>query len=484
MAHIGELVGISSRSAQRFTHRFNSAQLAGKARSEASTLRKVRSLERRRMQCYLALMLADITALVVGFGIAGAIYLGDFAAPQPMLQMQLLLPLFLTVGLYNGAYCLAALERPLHSMLHVIAALVLAALALIFMAFYTKTGDAFSRMVLSMGVVFSSVMLAFARSLMRHFIAWRCGPIVQNLLIIDDDGPPLCIAGAYRITADAHRLVPSLDNPATLDLVGRYLRNMDKVVVTCPPERRVAWAMILKCMSVEGEILDDAVTAMGALGARRRGRHGTLLVAQKSLGLRSQAVKRAFDLAVAIPALILLAPLMVTVALLIKLEDRGPVLFVQRRMGQSNRFFHILKFRSMRVDRHDADGDQSATHGDARVTSIGRFIRRTSIDELPQLFNVLGGSMSLVGPRPHALGSCAGEKLFWEVDVRYWQRHTLKPGLTGLAQIRGFRGATATEADLTGRLQSDLQYLNGWSLWRDIAITCATVRVVCHERAF
>ena len=121
---------------------------------------------------------------------------------------------------------------------------------------------------------------------------------------------------------------------------------------------------------------------------------------------------------------------------------------------------------------------------DDRVTRVGRFIRRTSLDELPQLFNVLTGDMSLVGPRPHALGSRAGGKLFWEIDSRYWHRHALKPGLTGLAQVRGHRGATENEKHLTDRLRADLEYLNEWSPWRDVLILLTTVKVMIHDRAF
>jgi lipopolysaccharide/colanic/teichoic acid biosynthesis glycosyltransferase len=111
-------------------------------------------------------------------------------------------------------------------------------------------------------------------------------------------------------------------------------------------------------------------------------------------------------------------------------------------------------------------------------------LRRTSIDEFPQLFNVLLGDMSLVGPRPHAIGSQAGDKLFWEVDRRYWQRHSLKPGMSGLAQVRGFRGATDTERDLEDRLQSDLEYVEGWTIMRDIKIIVQTLGVLVHERAY
>lgn len=111
-------------------------------------------------------------------------------------------------------------------------------------------------------------------------------------------------------------------------------------------------------------------------------------------------------------------------------------------------------------------------------------MRRTSIDELPQLLNVLKGDMSIVGPRPHAIGSQANNKYFWEVDRMYWQRHSLKPGLTGLAQVRGHRGATEVEKDLTDRLQSDLEYIAGWSLRRDIGIVLRTVMVLKHDNAY
>lgn len=153
-------------------------------------------------------------------------------------------------------------------------------------------------------------------------------------------------------------------------------------------------------------------------------------------------------------------------------------------MGRGNRFFDMYKFRSMTEALSDSEGSVSTAKQDMRTTRVGRFIRRTSIDELPQLFNVLLGDMSLVGPRPHAIGSQAGDKLFWEVDSRYWHRHSLKPGLSGLAQVRGYRGATELESDLVQRLQSDLEYLEGWTILRDIRILFLTLGVLVHDRAF
>jgi lipopolysaccharide/colanic/teichoic acid biosynthesis glycosyltransferase len=138
----------------------------------------------------------------------------------------------------------------------------------------------------------------------------------------------------------------------------------------------------------------------------------------------------------------------------------------------------------MRSDATDAVGERSATRNDDRITRVGALIRRTSIDELPQLLNVLKGDMSLVGPRPHALGSLAGEELFWEVSETYWVRHALKPGITGLAQVRGHRGATAAAEDLQVRLRSDLEYLMNWSLSLDLLILVRTCGVLFHKNAF
>ncbi|MEV5033534.1 sugar transferase [Sphingobium sp. LMC3-1-1.1] len=190
------------------------------------------------------------------------------------------------------------------------------------------------------------------------------------------------------------------------------------------------------------------------------------------------------DLIVTVPLLIGLLPLMIAVAIAIKLDSPGPVFFRQQRIGRGNTLFSILKFRSMKAERCDLDGVRSASRTDDRTTRVGRIIRRTSIDELPQLINVILGEMSLVGPRPHAIGSTAEDILFWRIDHQYWKRHALKPGITGLAQIRGFRGATETRADILRRVEADLEYMNGWSLMRDIVILFGTIQILMHRNAF
>ncbi len=442
------------------------------------------SLERRRLQSYLGIMLGDIVAIFAGFALAGYLYLGWKGANSSAVQAQLLLPIFLTIALYNGSYALGVLMRPYLGMIRSAFALFLAAAALVFIAFYTKSSADFSRVAFTIGVLFSGLMLIWTRAQMRSFVAWRCGSHVMNELVIDDGGPHVDLPGVTRISAAAHGLVPDLGDPHAMDRIGLTLCNMDRVVVSCPPERRGAWAIIFKGANIAGEVLDDAVVELGAQGAREAGGHGWLLVSSGPLGLRARAAKRLFDICLAGGALLLLSPVMLAVALAILIEDGRPVLFFQRRVGRGNRFFAIAKFRSMTNGETDGDGHVSTAREDQRITRVGRFIRRTSIDELPQLFNVLRGDMSLVGPRPHAIGSQAGDKLFWEVDTRYWQRHSLRPGLSGLAQVRGLRGATEQESDLANRLQADLEYLEGWSIWRDIRIIFLTLRVVMHEQAF
>lgn len=444
----------------------------------------VQPLERRRLQAYLVQMLGDIVAIFVGFGASGYLYLGADGISQAGLLAQLLLPVFLTVALYNGAYALSTLRSAQTGAMRGLGALAISAAVVVFITFYTKSSAEFSRVLFTAGVLLSGLVLIWTRAQLRAFVRWRCGERLINELLIDDGGPAIALPGAYRVDARSLRLVPALDNPAQLNRIGALLQAIDRVVISCPPERRAAWATILKGASIDGEVLDPGVAALGAHGARVIDGQGFLRVSIGPLGLRARAAKRLFDLVLAGGGLILLSPLLLLVAIAILIENGSPVLFVQRRVGRGNRFFNMYKFRSMRSGQSDGAGQLSTRRDDDRITRVGRLIRRTSIDELPQLFNVLRGEMSLVGPRPHALGSQAGEKLFWEVDERYWERHALKPGLTGLAQIRGLRGATEREEDLAERLEFDLEYLNGWSLWRDLWIVARTIRVLAHDRAF
>lgn len=460
------------------------ARAISRTRARSAVMPLMPALHQRRLQCQLVLMIGDLAAIFVGFPLAGLAHPGTGGVPRALYLAQLLLPLYLTVALYDGAYSLPALAWARRSVSSAITALAISSGIAVFIGFYSKSIAAVSRFEFTFGVAMSGLLLAGLRLRLRTFVRWRCGSTVSNDLIIDDGGPAVTLPGAYRISAAAFDLVPLLDDPHALDRIGLVLRNADRVIVSSPPERRARWAIVLRGANVAGEVIDETVCRLGAYGARQLAGQGMLQVSAGPLGLRDRAAKRALDLIVAGGALLVMAPALALVALAIRLEDGGPVLFVQKRVGRGNRFFRIYKFRSMSVNRAGRDGGQSASRGDRRITRIGRFLRRTSADELPQLFNVLRGDMSLVGPRPHAIGSQAGDKLFWEVDARYWERHALRPGLTGLAQVRGLRGATDREADLSGRLGADLEYMAGWSLWRDLHIIFATFRVLVHDRAF
>jgi polysaccharide biosynthesis protein PslA len=185
--------------------------------------------------------------------------------------------------------------------------------------------------------------------------------------------------------------------------------------------------------------------------------------------------KRVQDVCIGTLALLLLSPIMVLVAIAIKLESRGPVFFRQTRHGFNNQPFKCWKFRSMRTDMTDHTAAQQVQRDDPRVTRVGRFIRKTSIDELPQLFNVLAGEMSLVGPRPHAIGMKTGNVESEKLVADYAHRHRIKPGMTGWAAINGSRGPVDTAQDVERRVELDIQYIDGANFWFDLWIMAMTV---------
>ncbi|MEO0031028.1 MAG: hypothetical protein RIS94_786 [Pseudomonadota bacterium] len=465
--------------------------IAGKsgAQSSAANVRRLTlplapSLERRRLQCYLALVVVDVVVMTASFLFADYIYFGELASGSAEHIWIGLLPLYLTTGLSLQAYSLATLTSHRFGQRRALLALGGAFMLTLFIAFFTKSSAEFSRFSTASGVALSALALLWARAALQPLIRMHVGPTAQNVLVLDDGGMAVRVPHAWHIDTREHRLKPNRDDPHMLDRLGMFMANMDRVMVSCPPERRLDWAFVFKGSNVSGEIIDHEVTKLGVLGARRGQGFGALVVSTGPLGLRGRMTKRVMDVALAGAALIFLAPMLLLVGLLIRLEDGGPAFFMQQRQGRNNRLFWIYKFRSMRVEKLDLTGARSASRSDDRITRIGRFIRRTSIDELPQLLNVVRGDMSIVGPRPHAIGSLAGQKLFWEVDPRYLLRHSLKPGLTGLAQIRGLRGATDSEEDLANRLQADLEYLDGWTIMRDLRIIAATITVLMHDKAF
>lgn len=438
-------------------------------------------LRRRLHACLIAL---DILCIFAGFFIASLIYERGAAGGQWLSAAVAFAPVYILVALNGHAYATQVIEDPGKGVIRSLQAFVTAAALVLLIAFYFKTSESFSRVTIAIGTGVTAVLLVIVRDRFLRSARWILGGSPYSVVLITDGSQAIAPGGFSVIIAANDPIEAAEDSPGMFDQLAVALEDADRVVVACSVERRLNWVRILKGVGIQSEILAPELLELAPLGLGQWGDAPTMVVADGPLSTFDSFVKRSFDIAVAGFALLVLAPVMLLTALAIKLESRGPVLFVQTRIGQGNRMFKVLKFRSMRVEKSDGEGQTSASREDDRITRVGKFIRKTSIDELPQLINVLVGDMSCVGPRPHALGSRAEDKLFWEIDERYWHRHAAKPGLTGLAQVRGFRGATVRESDLTYRLQADLEYLSHWSIWKDIKIMVMTLGVLVHKNAY
>lgn len=224
-------------------------------------------------------------------------------------------------------------------------------------------------------------------------------------------------------------------------------------------------------------LLDDRMKWVVAQPSRIYGHDTAVELSRAPLGVFERLIKRSFDIVASAGALFLLSPFLVLVAVAIRLDSPGPVLFRQRRDGFNNQPFRIFKFRSMRVTE-DGPSIRQASRRDDRVTRVGRFIRRTSIDELPQIWNVLRGEMSIVGPRPHAV---AHGEYYSNLIAEYAHRHHVKPGLTGWAQVNGNRGETKTVDKMRERVDLDIWYVDNWSIWLDLKIIFRTIKTIISE---
>lgn len=444
----------------------------------------VESRQPLRFELCSELLLLDGLCIVAAFLTANFIRFDDFLAASGLTMAGALLPVYAIFALYSNACAADVLLAAKIGIGRALMAFALAVGLLLFLAFYLRSSAELSRLVLAIGTGTSVFLIIVARVAFRKYAQVRTAGSPLKELVITDSASFTGEMRAPVIEARAIGLRPDLSDPVMVNRLASCLKDVDRVIVACAPEMRQAWAMLLKGSNVNGELLTEDCDRIGAIGISRAVNRTTVVVSCAPLDLRSRLIKRVLDLAITVPTLIALAPLFIVTALAIKLDSPGPIFFTQRRFGRGNRLFWIIKFRSMRHELCDADGICSTSRGDSRITRVGNFIRKTSIDELPQLFNVLKGEMSLVGPRPHATGSTAGEQLFWQVDQRYWHRHAIKPGITGLAQIRGYRGATHQAEDLRRRLHADLEYLAGWTIWRDVAILARTLRVMILGNAY
>jgi Undecaprenyl-phosphate glucose phosphotransferase len=290
-----------------------------------------------------------------------------------------------------------------------------------------------------------------------------------NILGVFDDrrdrvGPDVCGVPVLGKTADLidHRILPYVD----------------RIVITVPPRANARISQLIERLApipnpisllLEDTDLDTESEAVGRIAD-----FDLMQISGPAERSGYLAAKRALDLTLSIGGVIALAPLMAAVAIAIKLDSPGPVFFRQRRHGYMNEEIVVWKFRSMRTEASDFKAARQVSADDDRVTRVGRFIRRTSLDELPQIFNVISGEMSLVGPRPHAIGMLSGGAEASKLVETYAHRHRIKPGLTGWAAVNGSRGPVDTAEDVRRRVALDLEYVERRSFWLDVAIILRT----------
>lgn len=454
------------------------SKIAGSARG----FRPLESRAQLRLWLGVGLLLADCVAIFASFTLADFARFGSASAGRQYL-LGAFLPIYLISAGMTASYTGSVLLKRSHAVARGLGALLLAASVTALVLFFLHVGSYVSRLHFGLGLTICVFLLPLARCVLVKYAARRLTDSLHSIVELRDG-----------VRSLSHGQLPSFDTskffdpanptPESLDRLAKLISRVDRVVVNCEDARRADWAHVLQGMNVHGELLIPSVGEVRPLGVDTFMGSTTLLVGRGPLTLVERMSKRLLDLTISVGGLLAIWPLLLVVAVAIKLGSSGPVFFKQARIGRQNRLFYIWKFRSMYVAGSDGDGVRSTARDDDRITAIGRFIRRTSIDELPQLFNVVLGDMSVVGPRPHAVSSTAEDRLFWEIDSRYWHRHACKPGLTGLAQVRGFRGSTLCIKDITDRLASDLEYLARWSLWGDILILMRTALVVFHRNAF
>ena len=407
--------------------------------------------------------------------------------------------LFLVGSAAIGTHTISAYRNVFPVAVRLLGCLGLLFLAALAAIFFLKLDFVFSRVWLLGWFVLASTTLIIERSIIAAFVrrlarAGRLekrvvvvggGPDCENLLrtLTKDNDGDMRIYGVFddRAGDRSPEVVAGFPKLGTVDDLVDLARHarIDLVIFSMPITAEQRLLQMLRKLWVLP--IDIRLAAhMSKLRFRPRsysyiGSVPVLDVFDKPIADWDIVLKGAFDRLVGAICLILLSPIMLAVALAVKLDSPGPVLFCQKRYGFNNELIEIFKFRSMYVDQLDHGAHKLAVRNDPRVTRVGRFIRRTSLDELPQLFNVVfKGNLSLVGPRPHAVYAKAADRQYDEVVEGYFARHRVRPGITGWAQINGWRGETDTPEKLQKRVEHDLYYIENWSILFDVYILART----------
>ena len=441
-----------------------------------------------RLRLYALCLAGDMAGLFIAFLLANWLvvgaFLGEPGKPHGLVMFSMVAPLYAILAVQGGAYGINTLDRVRRGIFRALLALAQAALLMLLIVYLGKIAEQLSRLTFLTGLLLGAAMLALVRLAVARLAVRLLGDVPHLTAVIMDGVAIETGAHMEVIQADAANLHPERHDADMAARLAAAVGMAERVIVACPLERMDDWSAALKSLSARGEIVVPELLRFAPARVDEFDGQPTIIVAGGPLQFRDRLIKRLFDILVATIATIALSPVLFGAALAVKLTSPGPILFRQPRIGKDGRPFSIYKFRSMRTEASDHKAATLTRRDDDRVTRVGAFLRKTSIDELPQLFNVLNGDMSVVGPRPHAAAAKAGDSLYWEVDARYWERHCIKPGMTGLAQVRGHRGATDHHQDLIDRLQSDLEYVSDWSIWRDVRIIVATLGVLVHHKAY
>jgi Undecaprenyl-phosphate glucose phosphotransferase len=407
------------------------------------------------------------------------------------------------------AYTLDRLRGVERQMWPLVKAVILAVAAFIACLFLANAeGRPLRAAPFAFGAIAFFLLVSFRLGLAALLLRWsRAGRFRRRVAVVavsefsqkfierlQEDPDSFEIAGIYDDRLCSGRVAPVHAGVAVCGAVADLVRdsreeNIDVIVVALPLSAVDRIAAVLE--QLRSTVADVCLTTDLAGLAYQGDQFGAVgsnpIISVGRIPLKDwQAVKKAsFDYAAGAMALVGLSPLLALLALAIRLDSKGPILFRQPRLGFNNRMFICYKFRTMYADMADVTADRQTTRGDPRITRVGRWMRRLSLDELPQLLNVLDGTMSLVGPRPHAPNTKAANRLFAEVVQQYAVRHRVKPGITGWAQVNGWRGETTTVEQIENRVRCDLFYIDNWSLLFDLRIIAMTIlREINSKTAF
>jgi Undecaprenyl-phosphate glucose phosphotransferase len=465
-------------------------------------------------------IVGGLVAIAARFGeigclmLAGAVHAGVSTSDQAIVQAATFgsaISALVATSLYQGmgTYTRAALLKPHEQLGRLVLGWSLAVVIFGAALTITGTGETLGTPWLLTWFLFGAASIATVRvtamvatramqrsgTLARNAIVYGSGGSAQAVIhaLMADASSDIRVAGMFDDRLDERAAaeispVPHLGNVAALKSFVRS-NNVDVVILALPLAAEARVTMLVQRLAdlpVDVRLAATASTLQLAPSAYSYvGSVPMIDLADRPISGWSAIAKRLFDLVIASLAIIVLAPVMALVAVAVRYESAGPAIFRQKRYGFNNELVEVFKYRSMYTDRSDATASKLVTKDDPRVTRVGRVIRKTSLDELPQLFNVLLGTLSLVGPRPHAVQAKAADRLYPDVVDLYFARHNVKPGITGWAQINGWRGETDTTEKIEQRVAYDLDYISRWSVGFDLYILAKTpISLLKTENAY